>query len=569
MKPTIRRLLSFLVFVSLSSHPDNSLALLSDNKGGHWDLIGKLKTEATFRTTDTPDNNPLPIKTGDMVTQRNLLFIEFQHDLGNIRPWLEVHYFLQSRIFYDSAWDLGPDVLKYTPTRRYYLYDNREEINDNKWGADLFRAYLDITSGPVFLRLGRQILSWGEMSTLSILDNINPTDNSSLSVDLLERRVPLFMVRTTLSHNNFGPFSEASMEGYYVPGAVDNKNGEKIINGSPMIPPVGRYTTADLEDMSDPLNLGKLQQIVEQVDDDFDGDRYGVKLSGMLGELELNVAYYRTYSDIPVPYIDMEAFRPIYLTWGDLIGIDLGNPIKSVLKGQKLQVLLAIDKVDVYGGSFNYYWRWIETVIRGELALFKNVPKMTSGSVRDMIEGMGSQVYLPPPLNAVAVGDLLSMVPLGDLEKQVLPFSSGHISRYDVWKYGIGFDKFMTVPFLNREEFVFLLEYVGAKIVGYEKDKIVKAWQEPNGGPVYETEFSNTFIFIATTNYFNGNLAPRLVTMFELESKALSLLPSVKYEWRATEFEISYFHTFSDNYRGNLGMLESRNEISFRFTLNF
>ncbi len=569
MKAHLKILLSFLLFITFSSHADDSLALLSDKKGGNWNLIGKIKTEATFRTIDTPDNNPIPIQTGDMVTQRNVIFIEFQHDLGNIGSWLEAGYFLQGRFFYDRAWDIGPDILTYEPMRRYFLYDNRDEINENKWDADLFMAYLDITSGPAFLRVGRQILSWGEMSTLSILDNINPTDNSSLSVDLLERRVPLFMARTTFSCSNVGPFAEASIEGYYVPGAIDNKNGEKIINGSPMIPPVGRFTLRDIYNPSDPLNLGKLQQNVEQEDDDFDGDRYGVKFGAMFDELELNFAYYRTYSDIPVPFIDMSSFQPIYLTLRDLLRLDTSNPIKSILKGQKLKVLLAIDKVDVYGGSFNYYLRWIETVIRGELALFKNVPKMTSGSVKDMIEGMGSQVYLPPPFRSVSMADILGMIPLGDLEQEVLPFSSGHISRFDVWKYGLGFDKFMTVPYLNREEFVFLFEYVGTKIEGYKKKTIVKPWQEPNGDPVYEDKYSNTFIFITTTNYFNGNLAPRLVTMFELESKALSLLPSVKYEWRAAEFEISYFHTISDNYKGNLGMLESRNEISFRFTLNF
>ncbi len=569
MKPCVRILWSFLILVTFLWQADDSSALLSDKKEGKWNLIGKFKTEATIRTVDTPDNNSIPIKAGDMVSQRNLMFIEFRHDLGDVFSWLEAGYFLQGRFYYDSAWDTGPDVLKYDPTRQYYLYDNRDQINDLKWDADLFSGYLDLTTEQAFARIGRQVLSWGEMSTLRILDGINPTDNSSLAVDLLERRIPLFMVRTTITRDNLGPFSEVSLEGYYVPGAVDNTYGEDIIDGSPIITPMGRYTLEDISDCSDPLNLGKLQQNIEQVKDGIDEDRFGIKLGGLWGGLEMNLAYYRTYSDIPVPFINMESFQPIYLSMADVFGIDICDPIKSILQGQKLDVLLAIDKVDVYGGSFNYYWRAIETVVRGEIALFKNMPKMTSGSIRDMIGGMGSQVYMPPPFDFITFGDILSGISLGDLEDEVLPFSSGEISRYDVWKYGIGFDKFMKVPYLNREEFVILLEYVGTKIVGYDENTILYPWQEPNGDPVYEPEWTNTFIFITTTNYFNGNLAPRLVAMFEVESKALSLIPSVKYEWRATEFEVSYFHTISDSYRGRMGMLESRNEISFRFTWNF
>ena len=77
------------------------------------------------------------------------------------------------------------------------------------------------------------------------------------------------------------------------------------------------------------------------------------------------------------------------------------------------------------------------------------------------------------------------------------------------------------------------------------------------------------FILITNTNYLNGNLSPQLVTMFEVEPRALSLIPSIRYQWRKLELELSYFHTFSSSYEGNLGMLESRNEISFQFIWSF
>ncbi len=551
--------------------PEVCRAIVSDKKQGKWSLLGRLKLEATFRTVSTPDNNPIPIEAGDLVTQRNLLFIEWRHDLGNLTSWLSFNYFLQFRFFYDSAWDVGPDVLKDDGTRNFYLFDNRDVIDDLKWDADLFLGYFDLSGGPVFLRVGRQVMSWGEMTTLRILDGINPTDNTSLAVDLLERLVPLFMVRANFAIEYLGPFSSLSLEGYYVPGKIDNTNGEEIIEGSPIIPPVGRNTE---EDLSDPLSLGSLMQLTRRVQDTYDADRYGVKLGFMFKGVEMNAAYYRAYSDIPVAWLDVDGFRPIFLTWSDVgnsIGniINGGSPFDPLLKGQKLDVVLKVDKVDVYGGSFNYNWARIDTVIRGEFGLFKNVPKMTPGNVRDMIEGLGSKVYLPPPIDDVTLADVLRNVDLGDIEDDILPFTGGQLATFDELKYGLGLDKWTKVPYVSRDDVLFIFEYVGKHILGYEENTILQPWRGPNDEVIYEPEWGNTFLLIMTTNYLNGNLSPRLVTMYEVEPSALSLIPSVAYDWRTLTFEVSYFHTISNTYEGRLGMLESRNEISFNFIWNF
>ena len=63
----------------------------------------------------------------------------------------------------------------------------------------LFLAYLDFEKGPLFLRLGRQNLAWGETDVFRLLDNINPLDDSfgGFFIALDERRVPLAMVRSS------------------------------------------------------------------------------------------------------------------------------------------------------------------------------------------------------------------------------------------------------------------------------------------------------------------------------------------------------------------------------------
>src|SRR4030095_7760756 len=86
------------------------------------------------------------------------------------------------------------------------------------------RVYLQAEIGKLFLRFGRQILSWGETDVFRLLDNINPLDNSfgGFLVPLDERRVPLDMLLVNYHFGDIGPFSEVWAEAY---AAIDNAVG--------------------------------------------------------------------------------------------------------------------------------------------------------------------------------------------------------------------------------------------------------------------------------------------------------------------------------------------------------
>lgn len=552
-----------LATLALVLLPSRGAALLDDDEG-QWRLIGKVRLETTFRTIAAPDNNPVPVVAGNLISQRNLLFLDFNHDLGYVQPWLDLSYYLEARLFYDSVWDIGPDAWSDDVTRAHYLFDNRDQINRLDKSAELFLGYVDAKADPVFVRAGKQILSWGEMSTFRVLDEINPLDTSSLSVDLLERRVPLAMLRANLALYDLGPLESLSLQGYYVNGGLDDTTGEPVIDGSPIIPPVGRYTVEDLED---PLSIASLMQIVDQHQGEIQDDRFGARLGVGWKGLEISLAWYRTYSSIPVPFLDIDAFQPIDLTWRDIASIVPEDPLGSILGDRKLDVVLTYDTVDVFGASFNYEIDALDVVMRGETAYRMDVPKIEPGSVADLIEGLGGKIHLP--VDDLTLADLLAHVDLSDLGSTVLPFSSGKIAKYDEWRYGLGFDKMAKIPALNDAEFLFILEYVGSHIMGHRDGTIVLPWQGPAGQVLYEPEWSNVFVGIARTEYLNGNLVPKLVTMYEIESRALAFIPSIEYQWRTMQFEVNYFHTFSDSYVGFLGQLESRDELSLRYTFNF
>jgi len=81
--------------------------------------------------------------------------------------------------------------------------------------------YLSYSKGPLFLRIGRQSISWGESDTIALLDQNNPFDITlgvpGLLQDLDEARIPLWTVRSTLRlFDTVGPFASGFVEAYWV-----------------------------------------------------------------------------------------------------------------------------------------------------------------------------------------------------------------------------------------------------------------------------------------------------------------------------------------------------------------
>jgi hypothetical protein len=150
----------------------------------------------------------------------------------------------------------------------------------------LFLAYLDWERGPLFVRIGRQILAWGETDVFRLLDNINPLDDSfgGFFIALDERRMPIEMVRSSYQIGDIGPFHDGFLEGFVANGhRVATWPG--IPNGSPWSPggiasPSEQVTTrVKLPDQTDL--------------------RGGARLVFTVKDVTTTLAHYYTYLDIP------------------------------------------------------------------------------------------------------------------------------------------------------------------------------------------------------------------------------------------------------------------------------
>src|SRR5215831_8651562 len=199
-------------------------------------------------------------KAGNLVQHRNFLTLEWRHNINRISRevptigplfqfmnWDAFDYYANMRMEHDGVWDYGPhnaDLLQEGGTNhfaKYYGYQAPKFLgeftryNEFEYQSSLrrihqatgvnlrlFEWYFNITKGPLFLRIGRQNLSWGETDGFRLLDQLNPLDNNfgGFLTSLDERRIPLNMLRAQWSFGTVGPVSDLTLEGFY---SIDNK----------------------------------------------------------------------------------------------------------------------------------------------------------------------------------------------------------------------------------------------------------------------------------------------------------------------------------------------------------
>src|SRR5262249_27464573 len=144
------------------------------------------------------------------------------------------------------------------------IYGLRYRVNE---------AYVNISKGPLFVRIGRQAISWGESDTIGLLDANNPFDTTiqpGLYADLDESRIPLWTVRATYQlFTTLGPFSSGFLDSYWVPGMIDTSVSPlQVSSGSPY---------------SSPPPAGGGQEVFQVLPDQKMGNsRYGVRFQNVV-----------------------------------------------------------------------------------------------------------------------------------------------------------------------------------------------------------------------------------------------------------------------------------------------
>ncbi|MGH7804926.1 MAG: DUF1302 family protein [Candidatus Binatia bacterium] len=469
--------------------------------------------------------------------------------------------------------------------------------------AEAWEAYVNAQWRRLFVRLGRQNVSWGETDGLRLLDQINPLDNFfglTFDEDLDEKRIPLWMLRTNYQVIDFwGPFSSVGLETFFVPGIVDTRQGPTLLQSQqhPYAPPagcdaqliadnsLGRLVVGDSQipgGCTEAELLGLAPNPVKGIvkvsfyerlpQKTMENSRYGARFVGVFqNDYTWSLAAYRTYADIPQPRVhyldtvDTRALPGLIPGLGEVA--DLVVPTTTVIE-------LTHDKVTIFGGTLSFF-----------------NPRLVPGVVRTEVGYFWKEPAYVPILN---IGD-----PYSAQTETFVPTA-------DYLRWVIGYDMFeVNVPWLSEtNNLIIIAQWFNSlrltsdskyrKLIDIANSSLVRQTLPPvlpdrarplpleedfsrfgltanpgRGGkvvilPAIENRYSGTWSLAIRAYLMHGKLEPQLVGVAFTEGD-IGFLPSATYRVNDNlSVKLSYAGVYGKY--SQLGLFRDRDQVGIRVT---
>ena len=423
------------------------------------------------------EDNPLTFpesETGHVRQHRYFLELKLDHDIRRLATttkgaaWLfgwfdpnKLRYSMQYRGEGEGIYDYGPSEFRH-PFKQIKLVQLdvpdvpilglTPEIPDEfarrrvrrlrriaRQRHRFFLGYLDVEKGPVFVRVGRQILAWGETDVFRLLDNINPLDDSfgGFFIALDERRKPIDMIRGSYAFGSVGPLSDVFLEGF---AGLGNK-----VATFPGIPPGSPW---------EPGGLGRpLPNLETVVDRPSKTDiRGGARLVFNFKDVTYTLAHYYTYLDVPGVRFRIPGVVQLP---GDIA------PSNSPRFGNPILAIQEYPRVAITGASLTFPVTRFYSIVRSEAAYFQDEPMNR--------QGRGSSFdSLCPDGPGCPAGGNVRLRRQGNTEGGLNPFvyprfldlpRAGHIDgtvlRRDTFNFAVGLDVNRFIRWLNPHQTFF------------------------------------------------------------------------------------------------------------------
>jgi hypothetical protein len=510
---------------------------------GTVQLLGRAYSQTALRT-ETSSGLTFPrTPAGHVVQHRSLIEFEVAHRLDRALPsrpaWLgDLGYRLRFKGVTEGLYDYGPeeysDQVEVNPPSPFDPAQpvvartvHRTRINRHILGhqAELWNAYAQGSLGPLFLRLGRQDLSWGETDGFRLLDMIEPLDNRfglPLVEDLDDRRIPLWMARGTLalpwrSKN----LTNLTLDGFLVPAEIDDQEAPIAPRGSPFAAPAG------------PSFFDRLVTRPGRAADDSRGG--GRLIATLFEDATVTLAHYVTWNDSPA--------TRVRITRVDLAD---GTPVPRA----------AIDFVfyqqQITGGTLTTHVKPpIDVVLRSEVAMFWDERVFNPARA-----GSGPAAF--QPLVTAAVADRLA----GGRGE-----ATGGFTPHDVFRWVMGLDKVFWMRSVNPTNTFSLSTQVFHTHIFDHDDAIRNGIVDPatqDFVPRKPDEFTITLLL--STLSWRGRLQPSVFAAYDPRG-VVAAVPGVT--WLVgTHVRLTAKYALVRGNFANLGFFRDRDEVLGRFEVS-
>lgn len=572
---TLRRVggMAAVVLAMLASSPRVASAIRFGQNDA-VELRGHFYTQYTVATEESKSYTQPEINPGDMKQWRNFYNPELEVDFRKLTGWRSFLTDFSGRLaiwgFYDGIYDVGPEryaqnldrtknpgidppkgaafyswghstraALDNTGSRRdgREFYGRRTRVNE---------AYFNIAKDKLFVRVGRQAISWGEADTIGLLDANNPFDVlliPGIQYDLDEARIPLWTLRTTYElFSTAGPFSSGFLDAYWVPGWLDVNTGYLNIQG------VSPYSQPP------PIQGPKIQVYDKLPRYETGNSRYGFKFQTVINrDYNWSLWFYRTFQQTPVP---------------TLYGVS--QPGNENGPGGYVTTLTHHGLTNVIGTAMSWYSDTLNSIVRAEIELFNAEPNFI-------------------PYNAIG-----QVVNNGFTKP-------GKVDTANVMRGEFGLDHNFFIPELNpSSSFLGIASVVWTANLSETSDRdyytpIIKPSaieRELGGGApagsiancgskkaltpkgcdfTNQDPFEAFFQTTVRSDFAGGRVQPQLTSVATVRG-ALMFAPSLLYRFTDSFlFDVKYIntHTFgsgNNGYTPGVGLLRDRDQFWFRAT---
>lgn len=408
------------------------------------------------------------------------------------------------------------------------IYAHEERVNE---------LYLSYAKGPVFVRLGRQAISWGEADTIALLDQNNPFDISrgapGAFQDLDEARIPLWTLRASLDiYEELGPFQSGMIEAYWVPGFIDTNTGDfPILTASP-------YSPRGKDPQLNIASFNAQQQFVlfdHLPEEKMSNSRYGFRFQTIIArDHTFSLWYYTHFPNAPVPR-----------------SLGSARVLKEDGRPTRLYTVETVHELTgVFGASDAFYLEPVDSIFRIEAEYFRNEPSFIPET------NLGAQERSSPDYD-----------PIKQLEYV------GKVPKADYLRWEVGMDRNIFIRPLNpSNSFLIVGAIVGSWNIDERNGKDFRMQGQRTPGEIGTTpdDFVQQRAVEAFgqirigTSYLHGKLEPSVITIGNLRGTH-AVIPTLDFrinDWLL--FGIKYVH-IAGAYQ-QLGFYRDRDQVSLRAT---
>lgn len=461
-------------------------------------LLGYVTQGGAFTLSD---KNKYDTEKGLQSALMNL-FVEGDYKISN-----ELKFYGSSMLTVDWAYQLNANRESW---HEKLFSRSKDRLNvDAKYWQVLKEVHLTWTPGNFMFRVGKQIVSWGEMDGIRLMDQINPLDQRRgfADVEFETTIIPIWLVRANYSlpvHSRW--LQDLGFEFVFNPNAefipdqlIQTGNDEGGVWAPNILIP-GPF----------PLGVAHLGSALTKIKEpgrfNPDGFEYGLRVKGVVYDSIITLNYFYGRDNDPVTR-------------------NVGLPLVTLASDGRLI---------------------LHPFLEGEFPLFRFVGATFS---RDIT-----------PLKASFLGGVSPVVRLETFYafKNTFATTINTFDKSDEFRWAIGIDWKIKIPLLNpRAYFSILPQFFHRKIIDF-----------PSGHGLVNLEKNNyQATLLIKTSYFNAKLVPSFFWLRDITTKSdffkLELMYDYTHNWRFTLGSL----LFRGELRGRgFEVFDNKDQIYFKVT---